>query len=233
MDDIIDLLQVKIENAKAKLPEATLNAINAVDWKAVILGMREKHGYTFEQLGDLDLETELVLCGLSDPKDYPKEIQTRMGLTKEQTNDLVREMNDLVFSKIKEELIKNSERKKTFTNNAEQTNRLNPTQVKEISSISGYSKFRTPSLEEIQKRNEKAETKKTTANILGSAEIKIVETKEKIHPMLKQKFSGSFQMPTIKTEHSLDNLSKPSTEEMKTPVSAYPAKQDPYRLPPE
>ena len=149
MDDIIDLLQVKIENAKAKLPEATLNAINAVDWKAVILGMREKHGYTFEQLGDLDLETELVLSGLSDPRDYPKEIQTRMGLTKEQTNDLVREMNDLVFSKIKEELIKNSERKKTFTdgNNLIQANKTNPTLVKEISSISGYSKFRTPSLE--------------------------------------------------------------------------------------
>ena len=39
-DDIIDLLQVKIEKAKMQLPEDTVNAIAAVDWRAVILGLR-------------------------------------------------------------------------------------------------------------------------------------------------------------------------------------------------
>ena len=75
MDDTIDLLQIKIEKAKAALPAETVNATAAVDWKAAILGLRGKHGYTFEQLGDLELETELLLCGLLTPSDYPKEIK--------------------------------------------------------------------------------------------------------------------------------------------------------------
>src|SRR3989339_153420 len=105
MDNIADLLQIKIEKAKAELPEDTQNAINAVDWKAVIFSMREKRGYSFEQLGDLEIETELLLCGLLGPENYSKELEKRMRLSKAEVNDLVREMNDRVFAKIKENLI--------------------------------------------------------------------------------------------------------------------------------
>src|SRR3989338_4251664 len=113
-DNTIDLLEIKIEKAKRELPLETVNAINAVDWKAVILGLREKKGYTFEQLGDLELETELVLCGLVTPEDYPRELEKRMGIGRAVADELVNEMNDLVFRKIREELIKNAERKKIF-----------------------------------------------------------------------------------------------------------------------
>ena len=93
MADIVDLLQIKIEKAKGELPEETLNAISAVDWKAVILGMRTSKGYNFEQLGDLELETELLLCGLLSPEDYPKELEKRMRLSRMAANELVNEMN--------------------------------------------------------------------------------------------------------------------------------------------
>ena len=119
MDDIIDLLKIKIERAKNNLPESALNAIAAVDWRAVILRMREKRGYNFEQLEDLELETELVLCGLVNPKDYPRELEKRLGLSRAQTDELVNEMNKEVFSKIKEELIKSSERKRIFEKKSE------------------------------------------------------------------------------------------------------------------
>src|SRR5476649_1839101 len=118
-DDIIDLLQIKIENAKKKLSDDTLNAIAAVDWKMIILGMRERRGFTFEQLGDLELETELLLCGLLNPADYSRELEKRMGISKAAANDLVQEMNRLVFEKIKEELIKNTERKRIFAKKLE------------------------------------------------------------------------------------------------------------------
>jgi len=114
MDDTIDLLQIKIEKAKAALPAETVNATAAVDWKAAILGLRGKHGYTFEQLGDLELETELLLCGLLTPSDYPKELENRMKISRSAANELVSEMNDLVFKKIQAEMIKNVERKKVF-----------------------------------------------------------------------------------------------------------------------
>ena len=101
MDDTIDLLQIKIENAKKKLSEDTLKAIAAVPWQAEIIKMRETKGYSFEQLGSLEIETELVLCGLLSPENYPKELENRMKLSKAQVNDLVNEMNKQVFSRIK------------------------------------------------------------------------------------------------------------------------------------
>src|SRR3989338_11260447 len=118
-DNTIDLLEIKIEKAKRELPLETVNAINAVDWKAVILGLREKKGYTFEQLGDLELETELALCGLTAPENYPRELENRMGISRAATDELANEMNDLVFKKIREELIKNTERKKVFAKKKE------------------------------------------------------------------------------------------------------------------
>ena len=129
MPDIIDLLQIKIEKAKSQLSDDTLNAIAAVPWKDVIWGMREKRGYNFEQLGDLELETELVLCGLVNPKDYPKEVEKRLQISKAETNELVAEMNQEVFAKIKEELIKNTDRKKTFEKKVEISK---PTQLEPV-----------------------------------------------------------------------------------------------------
>ena len=219
MNDEIDLLQIKIDKAREALPEETLLAINAVDWKGAIFKMRETKGYSFIQLGDLELETELLLCGLLSPKDYPNELQKRMGLQKAQVDALVNDINDLVFSKIREQLIKNTEKRK-----------ITPSPLPE-----------TP------------------------------------HPILAQKFTGSFQTPKVKTEYSMQNISKPASTredsstrggektleeqplEIETPVVntapqpqiinpiipkpltppalkvsiPYPPKGDPYRLPPE
>ncbi len=86
MQDPVDLLQIKIDEAKSKLPKETLEAISAIDWQAVIIGLREKKGYSFEQLGDLEIETELLLCGLLSPTDYPKELERRMHISKAQVD---------------------------------------------------------------------------------------------------------------------------------------------------
>ena len=112
VNDTVDLLEIKIQEAKASLPTETVNAIAVVDWKTAILSLRSKYGYTFEQLGDLELETELLLCGLTSAENYPKELMNRIKISETATNELVNEMNNLVFKKIREELIKNTERKK-------------------------------------------------------------------------------------------------------------------------
>ena len=125
-NDTVDLLKIKIETAKRELPVETLNAINAIDWRVAILGMRDKHGYNFEQLGDLELETELVLCGLVSPEDYPKELEKRMGISPAAVNELMNEMNDLVFKKIREELIKNTEHEKRFGKREELSGNIAP-----------------------------------------------------------------------------------------------------------
>jgi hypothetical protein len=216
-------LQIKIENAKKQLSDDTLNAIAAVAWQAKIIKMRETRGYTFEQLGDLELETELLLCGLVNPKDYPGELEKRMGISKASANELVEEMNKLVFSKIKEELVKSTERKKMF---------IHP----------GASA--TPQ----EGNHHDTETeKKSNTQILSNAGIQILNGNEEketlpipeklelngnvVHPMLSQKMSGTFQMPIVKTEHTLNNLTPSNTPNV-APKTDKP-KPDPYREIPE
>lgn len=238
MNDTADLLQIKIEEAKRKLPLETINAINAVDWKAAILGLRTKKGYTFEQLGDLELETELLLAGLTNTANYPKELEKRMEISKSAVDELVKEMNNLVFKKIREELIKNTERKKAFQKDIpsllDKEEGANNAQVLKSAGIEIIENKETlPVLEKL----ELTTTEKPVENredILQKIEKpELITTKEEVHPILMQKLSGSFQIPTIKTDHTLQNLSSGDKESIITTKNAPNAvpKVDPYRMP--
>ncbi|KKR62268.1 hypothetical protein A2643_00395 [Candidatus Nomurabacteria bacterium RIFCSPHIGHO2_01_FULL_39_220] len=233
VNDTVDLLEIKIQEAKASLPTETVNAIAVVDWKTAILSLRSKYGYTFEQLGDLELETELLLCGLTSAENYPKELMNRIKISETATNELVNEMNNLVFKKIREELIKNTERKKIFVKSS-------PPLLSEEGAGGGDSK-------------ERANTEiHTDTHVLKSAGIEIIHDLsavpsaqlmqtgkleiERAHPILTQKLSSTVQTPVVKTEHAIENITRTSSE-IKEPVSetpkSYPKNADPYRLPPE
>ena len=230
-NDTVDLLKIKIEKAKRELPLETINAINAVDWRMAILGLRTKMGYTFEQLSDLELETELVLCGLVSPENYPKELEKRMGISKAAVNKLVNEMNDLVFKKIREEFIKNTERKKIFqrSERSEEKN-ANDTQILSSTGIEIMEKKELlPEImpteisaninrEDMLIKIEKPDTYAKSYDIL----------KEEMYPILAQKLSTSVQIPTVKTEYSLPNF-QPSSQNETNPKN----KIDPYREMPE
>ncbi len=250
----IDLLEIKIEKAKRELPLETVNAINAVDWKVSILGLRERKGYTFEQLGDLELETELALCGLVAPEDYPRELENRMGISRAATDELVNEMNNLVFKKIREELIKNTERKKIFQKNsppeeypAEGGGSISPSPLQGEGRGEVY-----PPRPDVH-RVTPEEGNKTDIDILDSAGIKIIPEKleigtgeespakilpnketevKEINPLLAQKLSSSFQVGVVKTEHSLDNITKANAPDSATIKTKIP-NIDPYRELPE
>jgi len=213
MNNSIDLLQIKVDKAKMMLPEETRQAIDAVSWRDVILGMRKSKGYSFEQLGDLEVETELLLCGLLDPKDYPGELEKRMGIPKDKVNELVEEMNQLVFSRIREELIKNKEQKETAGSGPK------------VSSV-----IRKP-----ETNYSTLQINQDEADVLDKAGIRIIpdlntpEISAPTHPILGDKLSSSFKIQSSKTEHELGNLSKTSQQNAATIKN----KIDPYREIPE
>jgi len=104
MDNLIDPLQSKINEAKDQLSKEARAAIDSVNWKLIILGMEKK--YSQEQLEVLEMETELLLCGISDTESYPKELGEGMHLSKEEVSLLITEIDKLIFQKIKEDLEK-------------------------------------------------------------------------------------------------------------------------------
>lgn len=67
---------------------------------------------------------------------------------------------------------------------------------------------------------------------VGVANIPIPPKKEEVHPILAQKISESSQTPIVKTEYSLNNLSKTNTPSTANPKPKIPP-VDPYREVPE
>lgn len=98
-----DLLQQKINEARNLLSKDTKEAINSVNWRFIIEGMKNK--YNTDQIDNLETETELLLSGITTPEEYQKEIQTRLNLSMSETTNLLNEMDTLVFKKIQEKLI--------------------------------------------------------------------------------------------------------------------------------
>jgi hypothetical protein len=246
-DEIIDLLKIKIEKARSQLSPETLKAIDAVDWRAAILGLRAKMGYTFEQLGDLELETELVLCGLLSPEEYPKELENRMQISRAQANELVNEMGEIVFKKIREELIKNTERKQVFSMKKPESmpvppkvnTKVEPSMAKADTSIMRGAGIHILDQKELPAPHTTNDVPASREDLIKKIEMPKItpminipkpETKTEIHPMFAQKLTGSMQIKVAETEHSLNNISRPTPAP--TTPSTYPPKIDPYRLAP-
>jgi len=255
MDTTVDLLQIKIDKAKAELSEESRRAIDTVDWKTVILAMRAEKGYSYAQLEDLELETELLLCGLLSPENYPKELESRMNIPKAQIDILINEMNEKVFKKIREELVKNIERKKISEEQKGQSLKNSPRTVLagETPSVSkaGFDNSEKPieSREELLKIIENPPVRNATQSVTGgelltqkelpagnseleeqSLEVPsktASENKEKTPSILAQKLSGSFQIPMVQTEHTLNNISK-DADSLAKPKTGIP-NVDPYR----
>ena len=222
MDTPIDLLQIKIEKAKTELSEESRQAIDAVDWKTIILNMRAEKGYSFTQLEDLEIETELLLCGLLNPEDYPKELEKRMGIPKPKVDELVNEMNKKVFERIREELVKNIERKKVSEEKGQPLENSSKTLLDNGKSLE--------SREELLEKIENPES-------INNYELRITNEKKPItndqlritnlenQSILGQKLSGTFQIPKTETDHSITNLSKDTKPKI--------PQADPYREVPE
>ena len=207
MDTTIDLLKIKIDKAKEALSEESRRAVDGVDWKTIILSMRTEKGYSYTQLEDLETETELLLCGLINPEEYPKELEKRMGIPRAQVDELVNELNEKVFKKIREELIKNIERKKTSEEK----------QTEEPKNSENHLESREELLEKIENPDLSVQKE------LPAPPVNADKLKETPPSILSQKLSGPFQIPTVETEHSLSNMTKNSEEGKIKP------KIDPYR----
>ena len=206
MDNSTDLLKMKIERARELLPKETLEAVDAIPWREVIYNMRERKGFNLTQLEDLELETELVLCGLVSPDKYPNELATRMGLSLPQVTVLVEEMNELVFKKIREELVKRISNNKALGLDAQ-----SPTPNKTLMNTENDNQ-RVVDIKVIKQAIAQKEEDKS--NLINS--------------ILGQKLSNTHISPPTKTGYSLGNMSR-GEEPKTTPKSS---SVDPYRMNP-
>lgn len=235
IDENIDLLQVKIEKAREKLPKETREAISSVNWRGVILSMKDKKGYNLEQLSALELETELLLCGLVNPLNYQQELEMRMGIHKSQSEILVNELNELIFKKIKDSLISISSKKKNISSIEIET--VVPKRDFTINNIKQEEKevLTNAGIEVVVDKKEsnvkKEEPLENREDMLVKVENPVPTTIPKTtNSISAQKLAEPFKMTKTQTEYSLNNITKQNTDELSQKTET--KKVDPYRLDP-
>ncbi len=205
-------MEITLEEIKKKfesLPENLKWAIMGANVDDNIIEIGQKQGLNVEQLGQLSLETHMEMFGFTPIDKFEESVKNSLKLSAEKTKKLIEAINEKILKKIREELIKNSERKETYEQKQTFPTQLSATQ-------------------------EEGKNKNAGQDIMKSAGIEIINPTSKLsttfppntapvanNPMLSQKMAQTFQIPMVKTEHSLDNLSKPATSQ-NSPLEEYP-----------
>lgn len=84
----------------ALLPKEIQSIITSSDYQMKLFEIAKKHKLTYEKLGTLEMETTLVLLGMTHPKNYESDLSEQLKLKPEEITSIVEEVKTEVFSPI-------------------------------------------------------------------------------------------------------------------------------------
>jgi hypothetical protein len=87
------------------LPTELQQVILSSDYQTKLFELAKKHKLTYEKLGQLELETTMVLLGMTPPDEYKADIADQLALKGAALDELVSEINRDVFTPIREKLM--------------------------------------------------------------------------------------------------------------------------------
>ncbi len=199
MEISLEEIQKKFES----LPEGLKWAVMAANVDDNIIEIGKTEGLNVEQMGQLSLETHMVMFGFTPSEKFEESIKNSLQLPSEKIHSIAGAVNEKILKKIREKMIESSM--------AEED--ANDTQVLKSAGI------------EIVERGE-------TLPVPEKLELNSAEKPEETHPILAQRLSGFTQSGLVETHHSLDNITKtntPSQADIKPKIPSI----DPYREIPE
>jgi len=243
------MTEVTLEEIQKKfegLPEDLRWAIMAANVDEKITQIGKDNNLTVEQMGQLSLETHMVMFGFVHPDQFEASVKGSLQLPDDKNKKIVNEINEKILKDIREKLMslygKQEEKKEDeILNNAGIEINKEPVNIPDgLATGKGKADDRDKMISEV-------ENPETIA--------KEMQNKKIMESITTQKLSGSFQIPNTKTEYSLNNMSKTSkTPEgpkdigVKVPLGAtikptsgatastspsFSVKVDPYREMPE
>lgn len=87
------------------LPTELQTVILSSDYQMKLFEIAKKHKLTYEKLGQLELETTMVLLGMTPPDEYKADISDQLNFKGAELDELVGEINQDVFAPIREKLM--------------------------------------------------------------------------------------------------------------------------------
>ena len=189
MEITLEEIQKKFET----LPEDLKWAIMAANVDDNIIDIGKIEGLNVDQMGQLSLETNMVMFGFTPVEKFEESVKASLGLPEEKIKSIVKDVNEKILKNIREKLIN-----------------LTTPQTEEVVK---FPETHPEDLEELKAHGIEIIPQKLELN--ASEEHDAAQ----IHKILSQKLSGSVQTPVAKSDHSLENITKqPST----TPVPKAP-----------
>jgi hypothetical protein len=230
------MMEITLEEIQKKfdsLPEDLKWAIMAANVDDNIIEIGQMQGLNVEQMGQLSLETHMVMFGFTHPDKFEESVRNSMKLGDEKTRLIVNAVNEKILKEIKDKMMQMYDNK---PEESEKQEKLPQTSEEDSNVLNSHGIEIIPEKKEL---NSPLEEYPSGGGGISTPSSKLATPQEgnNTHTVLEQKLSGSFQNSTVKTEHTLNNLTKmnepPISETPKPAPSAYPPKGDPYRLPPE
>jgi len=214
------------------LPESVQEVILSSNYQNTLIQIGQQFNLNVEQLGKLEVETTMTMMALVPMADFETELTHELGIDKEKGIQIVRDINEKVFLKIRDLLkLMNTPtgEEPTVDESVEETqikvSRIDSMmpkkiEIKEPEHNNEVQTFRNAGIEILPEENNLPVTEKL--------EIPTIQKPAPVVPtpsILAQKLSAPMQTPAVKTDHTLPNI---------TPLST-PSKPavDPYREIPE
>ncbi len=99
-EDIKKEMQTRFE----LLPEEIQKVITGSEYQMKLFEIAKKNKLTYEQLGTVEMETTMVLLGMTKPDDFRDEIQVELKLNDPEIEVLVKDISEIVFVPVREAL---------------------------------------------------------------------------------------------------------------------------------
>lgn len=225
------------------LPEDVQEVILSSDYENTLLEIGKQHNLNVEKLGILERETTMTMMDLIPTKDFENELTRELGVDKEKGSQIVKDINEKVFFRIRELLkLMNtppgeepvlSEEEDEIKNTGTDWNPLPQKNINEkndqqilhssgIEIISENKKETLPAVEKLELSTTKEEIKPIVPE----------KKEEEVHPVLAQKLTGFVKNEIKETDHALNNITKTNTPITPSEKPKIPS-TDPYREIPE
>ncbi len=95
-----------IDEQMNQVPKEVSDAIKASDWERVVFNIGREHKLHIDQIDILSVETIMTMLGIVNPKEYFSYLEKNLGTNEETLLDIVEDVNEKLFSKIREVLKK-------------------------------------------------------------------------------------------------------------------------------
>lgn len=99
-------LKQQFEEQLTYLPDINQQALKSFDWATELISIGHGYGLHVDQLEDLQIETMLVMVGLTPPDQYETELITRLALSPIEATRIIEEVNKKIFSPIHDYIVR-------------------------------------------------------------------------------------------------------------------------------